>query len=113
MILLTRSGREECKPFLNALGRKYRKKFLDEMWDIPRWYISACSNSVQYVRLLDHYHDDESVTDWWQQFHNFLLQQMTVKTAEDRLRYAEGFNKLCTLATLQHCCNYLQTKGFM
>ncbi|MDQ3966761.1 MAG: hypothetical protein M3275_00015 [Thermoproteota archaeon] len=21
------------------------------MWDIPRWYISACSNSVQYVRL--------------------------------------------------------------
>jgi hypothetical protein len=23
----------------------------DEMWDIPLWYISACSNSVQYVRL--------------------------------------------------------------
>ena len=23
----------------------------DEMWDIPRFYISACSNSVQYVRL--------------------------------------------------------------
>ena len=21
------------------------------MWDIPRWYLSACSNSVQYVRL--------------------------------------------------------------
>jgi hypothetical protein len=21
------------------------------MWDIPRFYISACSNSVQYVRL--------------------------------------------------------------
>ena len=21
------------------------------MWDLPRWYISACSNSVQYVRL--------------------------------------------------------------
>ncbi len=21
------------------------------MWNIPRWYISACSNSVQYVRL--------------------------------------------------------------
>jgi hypothetical protein len=21
------------------------------MWDIPKWYISACSNSVQYVRL--------------------------------------------------------------
>jgi hypothetical protein len=27
-----------------------RKKF-DEMWDLPKWYISACSNSVQYVRL--------------------------------------------------------------
>jgi len=22
------------------------------MWEIPKWYISACSNSVQYVRLL-------------------------------------------------------------
>ena len=21
------------------------------MWDLPKWYISACSNSVQYVRL--------------------------------------------------------------
>jgi hypothetical protein len=21
------------------------------MWELPRWYISACSNSVQYVRL--------------------------------------------------------------
>jgi hypothetical protein len=21
------------------------------MWDLPRWYILACSNSVQYVRL--------------------------------------------------------------
>ena len=21
------------------------------MWDLPRWYISACSNSVKYVRL--------------------------------------------------------------
>jgi hypothetical protein len=27
------------------------KEAPDEMWDIPRWYISACSNSVQYVRL--------------------------------------------------------------
>jgi hypothetical protein len=32
------------------LDKKDRRKF-DEMWDIPRWYISACSNSVQYVRL--------------------------------------------------------------
>jgi hypothetical protein len=42
--------REEWKPFRNALDRKDRKKF-DDMWNIPRWYISACSNSVQYVRL--------------------------------------------------------------
>jgi hypothetical protein len=42
--------KEEWKPFRNALDKSERKKF-DEMWDIPRWYISACSNSVQYVRL--------------------------------------------------------------
>jgi hypothetical protein len=40
----------EWKPFRNALDKSDRKKF-DEMWDIPRWYISACSNSVQYVRF--------------------------------------------------------------
>src|ERR671914_821400 len=42
--------KEEWKPFRNALDKKDRKKF-DEMWDLPKWYISACSNSVQYVRL--------------------------------------------------------------
>jgi hypothetical protein len=42
--------REEWKPFRNALDKKDRKKF-DDMWDIPRWYISACSYSAQYVRL--------------------------------------------------------------
>jgi hypothetical protein len=40
----------EWKPFRNALGKSDRKKF-DDMWDIPRSYISACSNSVQYIRL--------------------------------------------------------------
>src|ERR671918_1909390 len=40
----------EWKPFRNALDKSDRKKF-DDMWDIPRWYVSACSNSVQYVRL--------------------------------------------------------------
>src|ERR671919_689116 len=40
----------EWKPFRNALDKSDRKKF-DEMWNVPRWYISACSNSVQYVRL--------------------------------------------------------------
>ena len=33
-----------------CLDKSDRKKF-DEMWDIPKWYISACSNSVEYVRL--------------------------------------------------------------
>src|ERR687897_1652067 len=42
--------KEEWKPFRNSLDRSDRKKF-DEMWDRPKWYISACSNSVQYVRL--------------------------------------------------------------
>src|SRR5919109_1740743 len=42
--------KEEWKPFRNALDKKDRKKF-DEMFDIPRNYISACSYSVQYVRL--------------------------------------------------------------
>ena len=42
--------KEDWKPFRNALDKSDRKKF-DEMWDLPKWYISACSNSVQYVRL--------------------------------------------------------------
>lgn len=40
----------EWKPFRNALDKSDRKKF-DGMFDIPRFYISACSYSVQYVRL--------------------------------------------------------------
>ena len=42
--------KEEWKPFRSALDKSDRKKF-DEMRDTPKWYISACSNSVQYVRL--------------------------------------------------------------
>jgi hypothetical protein len=38
------------KPFRTALDRSDRKKF-DEMFDVPRLYVSACSYSVQYVRL--------------------------------------------------------------
>jgi hypothetical protein len=44
------SEKSEWKPFRNALDKKERKEF-DEMWDIPRLYISACSNSVQVVPL--------------------------------------------------------------
>ena len=38
------------KPFHNVLDKSNRKKF-DEMFDIPRLYVSACSNSVQLVPL--------------------------------------------------------------
>jgi hypothetical protein len=53
--------KEDWKSFRNALDKSDRKKF-DEMFDIPRFYISACSNPVQYVRLhpilmsILHYH---------------------------------------------------------
>lgn len=40
----------EWKPFRNALDKSERKQF-DDMFDIPRLYISACSNSVQLVPL--------------------------------------------------------------
>ena len=42
--------KEEWRPFRNALEKFDLKKF-DEMSDISRFYISACSNSVQYVKL--------------------------------------------------------------
>jgi hypothetical protein len=42
--------KQEWKPFRNALDKSERKEF-DEMWDIPRLYVSACSNSVQLVPL--------------------------------------------------------------
>jgi hypothetical protein len=42
--------KEEWKPYRNALDKSERKKF-DEMWDIPRLYTSACSNSCQLVPL--------------------------------------------------------------
>jgi hypothetical protein len=40
----------EWKPFRNALDKKDRKEF-DDIWDIPRLYITACSNSVSLVPL--------------------------------------------------------------
>lgn len=42
--------KEDWKPFRSALDKKDRKEF-DDMFDLPKFYISACSNSVQYVRL--------------------------------------------------------------
>jgi hypothetical protein len=40
----------EWEPFRNALDRSERKDF-DDMFDIPRLYLSACSNSVPLVPL--------------------------------------------------------------
>jgi hypothetical protein len=40
----------EWKPFSNALDKSERNEF-DDMFDIPRLYLSACSNSVQLVPL--------------------------------------------------------------
>jgi hypothetical protein len=40
----------EWKPFRNALDKSERKEF-DDMFDIPRLYLTACSNSVQLVPL--------------------------------------------------------------
>ena len=40
--------KQEWKAFRNALDKSERKQF-DEMWDIPRLYVTACSNSVQLV----------------------------------------------------------------
>jgi hypothetical protein len=48
-IVLTEE-KQEWKPFRDALDKSERKSF-DEMWDIPRLYVSACSNSVQLVPL--------------------------------------------------------------
>lgn len=39
------------KPFRNSLNDKSGRKDFDKMFDIPRLYISACSNSVQIIRL--------------------------------------------------------------
>jgi hypothetical protein len=40
----------EWKPFRNALGKSEKKQF-DDMFDIPRLYLTACSISVQLVAI--------------------------------------------------------------
>jgi hypothetical protein len=42
--------KHEWKPFRNAVDKSERNSF-DEMWDIPKLYLAACSNSVQLVPL--------------------------------------------------------------
>src|ERR671914_1516272 len=48
--LVLATEKAEWKTFRNALDKSERKEF-DQMWDIPRLYVSACSNSVQMVPL--------------------------------------------------------------
>jgi hypothetical protein len=50
----------DWKSFRNELDKSERKEF-DAMFDIPRLYLSACSNSVQLVPLQPyHYFDSVS-----------------------------------------------------
>jgi hypothetical protein len=37
--------KKEWKPLPNTLDKKEQKEF-DGMWDVPKLYVSACSNSV-------------------------------------------------------------------
>jgi hypothetical protein len=53
------------KPFRNALDKKSDREKFDQMFDIPKFYISACSNSVQLVpfhpilmSILFHHHKE-------------------------------------------------------
>jgi hypothetical protein len=39
----------ERKPFRNALNNKKERKEFDDMWDIPRSSLPACSNAVSLV----------------------------------------------------------------
>src|ERR687890_717549 len=48
--LVLATEKAEWKTFRSALDKSERKEF-DQMWDIPRLYVSACSNSVQLVPL--------------------------------------------------------------
>ena len=48
--LATEMEKQDWRSFRNALDKKDRKAF-DQMWDIPRLYITACSNSIQLVLL--------------------------------------------------------------
>jgi hypothetical protein len=49
-IALATEEKEEWKPFRNALDKSEERKKFDEMWEL-KFYISACSNSVQLVPL--------------------------------------------------------------
>jgi hypothetical protein len=76
---------EEWKPFRNALDKSDRKKF-DDMFDIPRSYVSACSYSVQYVRL---YPILMSVL-----FHHYKQLSECIEQVEQMMVKLEGLQKV-------------------
>jgi hypothetical protein len=77
--------KEEWKPFRNALDKSDRKKF-DEVFGIPRSYISACSYSVQPVRL---YPILMSVL-----FHHYKQLSECIEQVEQMMVKLEGLQKV-------------------
>ena len=49
---------------------------------------------VDSSKLLGPLQKTEAALQFWQQFHQYLLQRMTPKTAEDRIRYAKQFGSV-------------------
>ena len=82
--------KQEWKPFRNALDKSERKEF-DEMWDIPRLYVSACSNSVQLVPfhpiamsiLFHHYKELVECISEVEQIHS-KIKELTHQNKEER-----------------------------
>ena len=77
----------EWKPFRNALDKSERKEF-DNIFDIPRLYLSACSNSAQ---LVPHYPIIMSIP-----FHHYkeLIQLISeVERIEDATTFNNSYKK--------------------
>jgi hypothetical protein len=99
--------RKEWKPFRNALDKKDRKQF-DDMFDIPKLYITACSNSVQLVPfhpiaisiLFHHY---KELTKCSKQVEDMMMRMRTrkrVKLEEDLQKVVEEEGSLPEQYTL-------------
>ncbi len=49
--LVLEEEKAEWKPFRNALNNKKDRRDFDDMFDIPRSYLRACSNAVSLVPI--------------------------------------------------------------
>lgn len=56
----------------------------------PAHYDGCGADGINFYQT-----DSKEIIDW-KQFHNFLLQRMTKKTAEDRLRYSKQYASILT-----------------